>query len=381
MKNICLLGATGSIGQSTLDIIKANPDKYCLKAFSFCHNINKAKEIIKEFSPLFVSSPIAKHIEELKKEFLNVSFSTNILDVAEYDCANPCVINALVGSAGLLPTIKTIEAGRDVLLANKESLVMAGELVMKKAEEKNVKIIPIDSEHSAIFQLLNNQNQKDINKIIITASGGALYNKTLDELKDVAKEVALNHPTWKMGAKITIDSATMVNKAFEVIEAYHLFNLKVEQIDTVIHPESIIHSMVEFKDYSIFAQMGVSDMRIPIQYALNYPNHIDNLVSKPLDFTNLTLNFKPMDKKRFEIMELVYEVLEKGKFYPVVFNASNEVLVNLFLNGKITFDKIVEGIKNEINMVSELYGDIPYTLENILEVDKLVKNRLSNKFV
>ena len=377
MKNICLLGATGSIGQSTLDIIKANPDKYCLKAFSFCHNINKAKEIIKDFSPLFVSSPVEKHIEKLKKEFPNIVFSVNINDVAEYPCDNPCVINALVASAGLIPTLKTIEAGRDVLLANKESLVMAGELVMKKAKEKNVRIIPIDSEHSAIFQLLNSHNQKDINKIIITASGGALYNKTLDELKKVTVEEALKHPNWKMGAKITIDSATMVNKAFEVIEAYHLFNLRVDQIDTIIHPESIIHSMVEFNDYSIFAQMGVSDMRIPIQYALNYPNHVDNLVSKPLDLTNLTLHFKPMDKKRFEIMDKVFEVVQKGKFYPVVFNASNEVLVNQFLNGKIAFDKIVEGIINEINNTFELYGDLPYTLENILEVDRLVKERLS----
>jgi 1-deoxy-D-xylulose-5-phosphate reductoisomerase len=180
-----------------------------------------------------------------------------------------------------------------------------------------------------------------------------------------------------MGAKITIDSAKMVNKAFEVIEAYHLFGLRVDQIDTIIHPESIIHSMVEFNDYSIFAQMGVSDMRIPIQYALNYPNHVDNLVSKPLDLTNLTLQFKPMDKKRFEIMDKVFEVVQKGKFYPVVFNASNEVLVNQFLNGKITFDKIVEGIINEINNTFELYGDLPYTLENILEVDRLVKERLS----
>lgn len=377
MKNICLLGATGSIGQSTLDIIKANPDKYCLKAFSFCHNINKAKEIIKDFSPLFVSSPVKKHIEELKIEFPNITFSVNINDVAEYPCDNPCVINALVASAGLIPTLKAIEAGRDVLLANKESLVMAGELVMKKAKEKNVRIIPIDSEHSAIFQLLNSHNQKDINKIIITASGGALYNKTLDELKKVTVEEALKHPNWKMGAKITIDSATMVNKAFEVIEAYHLFGLRADQIDTIIHPESIIHSMVEFNDYSIFAQMGVSDMRIPIQYALNYPNHVDNLVSKPLDLTNLTLHFKPMDKKRFEIMDKVFEVVQKGKFYPVVFNASNEVLVNQFLNGKITFDKIVEGIINEINNTFELYGDLPYTLENILEVDRLVKERLS----
>ena len=180
MKNICLLGATGSIGQSTLDIIKANPDKYCLKAFSFCHNINKAKEIIKEYHPVLVSTPIVEHIDALKKEFPNLIYSLDINEVAVFDCENPVVINALVASAGLIPTIKTIEAGRDVLLANKESLVMAGEIVMKKAKDMNVKVIPIDSEHSAIFQLLNDQNKKDLHKIIITASGGALYNKTID---------------------------------------------------------------------------------------------------------------------------------------------------------------------------------------------------------
>ena len=376
MKNICLLGATGSIGQSTLDIIKTNKDKYCLKAFSFCHNIDRAKEIIKEFAPLMVASPITLHTDTLKKEFPNLIYSNDINDIATFSCDNAVVINALVGSAGLMPTISTIKAGRDILLANKESLVMAGEIVMEEADKQNVKVVPIDSEHSAIFQLLNEQNKKDIKKIIITASGGALYNKTIEELKDVTIDEALSHPTWKMGAKITIDSATMVNKAYEVIEAYHLFGLQVEQIDTIIHPESIIHSMVEFNDYSIFAQMGVSDMRIPIQYALNYPHHIDNLVSKPLDLSNLTLHFKPMDLDRFKIMEVVKTVIKKGKFYPVVFNASNEALVNLFLSGKITFDKIVNKIIEEINKTEELYGNLPYNLENILKVDELVKRNL-----
>ena len=376
MKNICLLGATGSIGQSTLDIIKTNKDKYCLKAFSFCHNIDRAKEIIKEFAPLMVASPITLHTDTLKKEFPNLIYSNDINDIATFSCDNAVVINALVGSAGLMPTISTIKAGRDILLANKESLVMAGEIVMEEANKQNVKVVPIDSEHSAIFQLLNEQNKKDIKKIIITASGGALYNKTIEELKEVTIDEALSHPTWKMGAKITIDSATMVNKAYEVIEAYHLFGLQVEQIDTIIHPESIIHSMVEFNDYSIFAQMGVSDMRIPIQYALNYPHHIDNLVSKPLDLSNLTLHFKPMDLDRFKIMEVVKTVIKKGKFYPVVFNASNEALVNLFLSGKITFDKIVNKIIEEINKTEELYGNLPYNLENILKVDELVKRNL-----
>ncbi|MBQ8292596.1 MAG: 1-deoxy-D-xylulose-5-phosphate reductoisomerase [Bacilli bacterium] len=377
MKNICLLGATGSIGKSTLDIIRANPQKYCLKAFSFYNNIEEAKKIIKEFSPLLVSTPKKEHLEVLKNEFPNIIFSLDINDVARFKVSSPCVINALVGSAGLVPTIEAIKAGRDVLLANKETLVMAGELVMRLAKDKGVNIIPIDSEHSAIFQILNDNNRKEVKRVIITASGGALYHKTLDELKDVTVEDALKHPTWQMGAKITIDSATMVNKAFEVIEAYHLFNLKLDQISTIIHPESIVHSMVEFNDHSIFAQMGVSDMRIPIQYALNYPHHIDNQVSQELDFTKpFELHFKPMDKTRFKILALVGKVISLGKFYPVVFNASNEKLVSLFLEGKITFDKIVTRIEEEINKTEELYGHLTYNLENILKVDELVKTSI-----
>lgn len=378
MKNICLLGATGSIGKNTLDLIRANNDKYCLKAFSFCNNIDEARRIIKEFSPALVATPIYENLNILKQEFENVIFTQDINEVGIYECENPCVINALVGSAGLIPTIKAIEASRDVLLANKETLVMAGSLVMDLAKEKSVKIVPIDSEHSAIFQILNEQNQKQVNKIIITASGGALFNKSLDELKDVNVEEALNHPTWKMGAKITIDSATMVNKAFEVIEAYHLFNLNLDQIETIIHPESIIHSMVEFNDYSIFAQMGVSDMRLPIYYALNYPNHINNRITESLDLTKVgALHFKPMDFTRFKVMDIVKKVIEKGKFYPVVFNASNEKLVELFLNGKITFDQIVIRIEEEINKTEELYGHLTYNLENILKVDELVKNKIN----
>lgn len=378
MKNICLLGATGSIGKNTLDLIRANNDKYCLKAFSFCNNIDEARRIIKEFSPALVATPIYENLNILKQEFENIIFTQDINEVGIYECENPCVINALVGSAGLIPTIKAIEASRDVLLANKETLVMAGSLVMDLAKEKSVKIVPIDSEHSAIFQILNEQNQKQVNKIIITASGGALFNKSLDELKDVNVEEALNHPTWKMGAKITIDSATMVNKAFEVIEAYHLFNLNLDQIETIIHPESIIHSMVEFNDYSIFAQMGVSDMRLPIYYALNYPNHINNRITESLDLTKVgALHFKPMDFTRFKVMDIVKKVIEKGKFYPVVFNASNEKLVELFLNGKITFDQIVIRIEEEINKTEELYGHLTYNLENILKVDELVKNKIN----
>ncbi len=376
MKNICLLGATGSIGQSTLDIIKANPNEYCLTAFSFNQNLDKARQIIDEFHPNIVASPVIEHIETLKKEYPTLKISNNINDVAEYECTNPYVINALVGSAGLMPTIKAIQANRNVLLANKESLVMAGEIVMEEAKKHNVSIIPIDSEHSAIFQLVGLKPQ-EINKIIITASGGSLYNKTLDELKDVSVEEALKHPTWNMGAKITIDSATMVNKAFEMIEAYHLFDLKLDQITTIIHPESIIHSMVEFNDYSIFAQMGVSDMRIPIQFALNYPHHINNNVTKALDFEKLnTLHFNKMDEERFKIITIAKDVIKKGKFYPVVFNASNEKLVQMFLNKKITIDQIVTRIEQEINKTEELYGHLTYNLENILKVDELVKNNI-----
>ncbi len=373
MKNICLLGATGSIGHSTIDIIRNNKDKYCLKAFSFYHNIIEAEKIIEEFQPTLVASPITEHIIHLANKYPSIKFTNDILDVASYECENPVIINALVGSAGLKPTMRAIQSKRDVLLANKESLVMAGNIVMAEAKRQGVRIIPIDSEHSAIFQILNEQNTKDVNKIIITASGGALYNKTKEELVSVSVADALKHPNWTMGAKITIDSATMVNKAFEVIEAHHLFNIPFEKIETIIHPESIIHSMVEFNDYSIFAQMGVSDMKIPIQYALNYPEHTDNKISKPLSLDNLTLHFKKMDVVRFEIMGILETVINKGGFYPVVFNASNEKLVELFLKGKITFDQIVIRIKEEINKTEVLYGHMPYNIDNILKVDELVK--------
>ena len=379
MKNICLLGATGSIGESTIDIIRANPNEYTLSAFSFNQNINKAREIINEFKPSLVASPVEENIDILKKEYPDIEYSCNINDVAVYKCHNPYVINAVVGSAGLVPTITAIDAKRNVLLANKETLVMAGKLVMDMAKKNNVKIIPIDSEHSAIFQLIG-FNNKEINKIIITASGGALYNKTIEELKNVTVEEALKHPTWSMGAKITIDSATMVNKAFEMIEAYHLFDLRLDQITTLIHPESIIHSMVEFNDYSIFAQLGVSDMRLPIQYALNYPNHINNNVTKPLNLELLsTLHFNKMDECRFKAIKLARVVIEKGGFYPVVFNASNEELVKMFLNREITIDEIVNTIEEEINRTEELYGHLAYNLENILKVDELVKNNIKEK--
>ena len=270
MKKIAILGASGSIGTSTINVIRNHLDKFNLVAFSVYNNIGKITELLDEFKTVeLVAVKDLNMISDLIEKYPNVKFvekEEGLLEISSSCC--DIVVNALVGFVGLLPTLKAIECKKDVALANKETLVAAGKIVMEKAKENNVKIIPVDSEHSAIFQCLEDN---DVNSIILTASGGPFFKKTLEELKDVTKEEALNHPTWKMGAKISIDSATMFNKAFEIIEAYHLFNVKLEQINVLIHPQSIVHSMVEFKDGSIKAHLGVSDMKIPIAYALSYP--------------------------------------------------------------------------------------------------------------
>ena len=267
MIELCLLGATGSIGSQVLDLIREKRDVYRLAAFSFGHNINKALDIIEEFEPDLVCAIEELDAKRIKETFpkVEVTFGNKGLQqVATHNCLCPKVINALVGSVGLTPTLSAIEVGRDVYLANKETLVIGGELVMAKAKENNVKIIPIDSEHSAIFQLLNGNDINEVKRIIITASGGSFRDKTRHELEDVTKADALNHPNWNMGSKITIDSATMMNKGFELIEAHYLFDLPMEKISYIMHKESIIHSLVEFYDGSIFAQMATSDMRLPI---------------------------------------------------------------------------------------------------------------------
>src|SRR5699024_3911944 len=316
MKRVSILGATGSIGTQTLDVIRLNRDKFTLEAISVGENIDVLRKIIAEFNPKLVSVKHEKDVKKLKDEFNDVLFTsgdTGLIDVATYDA--DILVTAILGSVGLVPTLRAIEQGRKIGLANKETLVAAGDIVMSHAKKYNAENIPVDSEHTAIFQCLNGEDLKTVKNLIITASGGSFRDLTRDELKSVTKKDALNHPNWSMGQKITIDSATMMNKGLEVIEAHHLFNMNAENIKTLIHRESIIHSRVEFNDNSIMAQIGNSDMRTAIQYALTYPTRIEK--NNPLDIHELsTLNFEPMDFNRFKMIQFAYDALKIGGTMP-----------------------------------------------------------------
>ena len=366
MKKIAILGASGSIGTSTLDVIRKNKDKFSLVAFSVYSQYKIVDELLQEFDSVeLVCVKDLKDIKELINKYPHVSFKEKedgLVDVALSSC--DILVSALVGFVGLIPTLKAIENHKDIALANKETLVAAGDIVMKKAKENNVNIYPIDSEHSAIFQCLENN---DIKNIILTASGGPFFKKSLKELETVTLKDALNHPTWKMGNKITIDSATMFNKAFEIIEAYHLFNVKAEQIKVLIHPQSIVHSMVEFNDGSIKAQLGVSDMKIPIAYALSYPNRLEN-VSEQLRLDKIgKLEFYEADEERFIPIKLAYKALKEKGTYPCVLNAANEEAVNLFLNEKIQFHEIFEIVNNTLKAHNNIKKEL--TLKDIIDAD------------
>ena len=372
LKNIAILGASGSVGQQALDVIREHASQFNLVAFSVGKNIAYAQNIIEEFHPELVSVQNVEDIDKLKH--LNIEIvhgDAGLLAVATYHNTD-ILLNSIVGSIGLRPTIAAIEAGIDIGLANKETLVAAGELVMSKAREHNVNILPVDSEHSAIFQCLNGEKKDQVNKLIITASGGSFRDLTRAELKSVTRDEALNHPNWSMGQKITIDSATMMNKGLEVIEAKWLFDLDIDQIETVLHKESIIHSMVEFKDTSVIAQLGTPDMRTPIQYAFTYPERYTRDAEK-LNLAQIgQLNFKEMDFDRFKCIQYAYEAIKIGGTMPVVLNAVNEVAVNKFLNNEITFleieDMIGEAMKN--HEVIE-HPD----LETILKIDATYKSK------
>lgn len=382
MKNICLLGATGSIGQQVLEVIESLNQEYKLIAFAFGEQVDVARKIIEKHHPTFASSKTEETARYLQNLYPDVEFgygTDGLIKVATYEVENPIVINSLVGSVGLVPTIKAIEKGRKILLANKETLVMAGELVSTLARQNHVEIVPIDSEHSAIFQILGSNNRHDeIKRLILTASGGPFRNLTRKELASVTVSDALKHPNWKMGSKITIDSATMMNKGFEVIEAKFLFDLDLDQIDCIIHPQSIVHSMVEFKDHSIIAQMGVSDMRLPIQYALTYPNHTSTKLVQQLKLEEVgKLEFYPLDEERFPLIKIAKEVVKKGGLYPAALNASNEMAVNLFLKEKIPFLKIEDIIIEELNQVPSIVSP---SIEDILAIDKHIKENLDRKY-
>ncbi|MGG6432022.1 1-deoxy-D-xylulose-5-phosphate reductoisomerase [Anoxybacillus sp. D401a] len=370
LRAISLLGATGSIGMQTLDVIRAHRDAFRLIAFSAGRNIEQAKIIIEQFSPKVVCVSQKEDADMLQSEYIGrvriVSGEDGLIEVATVEEAD-IVVNAVVGSVGLVPTLKAIEAKKTIALANKETLVTAGHLVMKHAIDYGVSILPVDSEHSAIFQCLQGEKQKNIECIILTASGGSFRDRTREQLEHVTVEEALKHPNWSMGAKITIDSATMMNKGLEVIEAHWLFQLPYEQIDVLLHKESIIHSMVQFHDGSVIAQLGTPDMRVPIQYALTYPDRFPLHIER-LNFAQVaTLHFQKVDMNRFRCLQFAYEAGKIGGTMPTVLNAANEEAVAAFLAGRISFLAIEQCIEQAM----ERHVPIAYPdLETIREVDR-----------
>lgn len=347
MKKISILGSTGSIGVNALDVISRHPDKFQVVGLAAGENDSLLQSQIDRFKPKIAALFNEESADKLKSKLKNknvkiVSGVDGVIEVATAKEAD-MVISAIVGAAGLIPTISAIKAKKDIALANKETLVMAGEIVMKEAEGK-CRIIPVDSEHSAIFQSLTGEKRENIRKLILTASGGPFRNYPKEQFKDVKPEDALKHPNWRMGQKITIDSATLMNKGFEVIEAKWLFGIENENIDVLIHPQSIIHSLVEFIDGSVLAQLGIPDMRIPISYALNYPDRLENTLPS-LNLAEIkNLSFEKPDTEKFPCLKLAFEALKKGETMPAVLNAANEVAVNAFLNREISFDKISETI-------------------------------------
>lgn len=368
------MGATGSIGTQTLDVIKAHPNEFKLVAMSIGNNLDLARRIISSYRPELVSVKNKRDAEKLRLEFSNIKFlygEEGLIEVAVYEKAD-VLVNAVLGSVGLAPTYQAIENGKIIAIANKETLVTAGHIIMNAAQKYNVSLIPVDSEHSAIFQALQGNKMKNVEQLIITASGGSFRDLNRSELENVTVKEALSHPNWSMGAKITIDSASMMNKGLEVIEAHWLFNMPYEKIKVLLHKESIIHSMVEFHDSSIIAQLGSPDMRVPIQYALSYPDRHPMHSSKRLNLAEVgQLHFKEMDYSRFRCLHLAVEAGKKGGTLPTVLNAANEVAVDAFLKGKIKFLQIEDLIEKALSAHTNIQNP---DLDLIQETDKETRN-------
>lgn len=368
-KNISVLGSTGSIGTQTLEVVRGLGNIQ-VKGLTAGSNIDLLEEQIREFKPLKVAVMDKEKAEDLKcrvkdtlvEVFYGIDGLVEIATMDEIDT----VVTSVVGNVGLKPTIEAIRNGKNIALANKETLVSAGEIVMKEAKKYNINIYPVDSEHSAIFQCLQGNEKNNISRILLTASGGPFRGKSKDELKDVTIEDALNHPNWSMGKKITIDSATMMNKGLEMIEAKWLFNVEMDDIEVLVHPQSVVHSAVEFEDGAIIAQMGEPDMKVPIQYALTYPNRIKANFPK-VDFkTRSTLTFGTPDTNVFECLGLAYKAAKIGGTMPAVMNAANEIAVEKFLNKEIKFldiPKLIEKTMEAYNVKHD------FSLEDIFEAD------------
>ncbi|PKH09890.1 1-deoxy-D-xylulose-5-phosphate reductoisomerase [Planomicrobium sp. MB-3u-38] len=377
VKKIILLGATGSIGVQTTDIIREHPQEFKLVGFSAGRNMELARKFIKEFRPEIVCVQNEQDAVVLRGEFPQTAFvsgNSGLIETAVFD--TDVLVNAVIGSVGLEPTLEAIKLGRTIAIANKETLVTAGHLVMENAKRYGASILPVDSEHSALFQSLNGEKIEQATKLILTASGGSFRDSTRDDLKNVTVKEALNHPNWSMGAKITIDSATMVNKGLEVIEANVLFNFDYDDIEVLLHRESIIHSMVEFRDTSVMAQLGTPDMRVPIQYALTYPERLERPNAKRLNLPEIgKLHFQQMDYERFHALQLAFDAGRIGGTMTTVLNAANEQAVAMFLNEEIKFLQIEEMIERAMD--AHKPTSTP-DLETILHVDSETRKSVRN---
>jgi len=368
MKHVTILGSTGSIGRSALEVISRCPDRFKIVGLTAGNNVELLEEQVKAFKPETVA--VADEAEALKLENklgAKVLFGERgISEVASYDKAD-FVLSAIIGFAGLFPTLSAVRAGKTIGLANKESLVVAGEIVINAAVKSGAKIIPVDSEHSAIFQCIEGRSRESIKKIVITASGGPFLGKSRHELSRVTMEDALKHPNWDMGRKITIDSATLMNKGLEVIEAHRLFGFSPDEIDVLVHPQSIIHSMVELKDRSIIAQLSVPDMKGPIAYALSYPERLDD----PMPYLDLSavgkLTFQKPDTESFPCLLYAYDAMKEGGTMPAVLNAANEIAVAAFLRKEIGFNDIPAIIQSTMNAHKRQEA---VELDSVIEADK-----------
>jgi 1-deoxy-D-xylulose-5-phosphate reductoisomerase len=376
MKRLAVLGSTGSIGVNTLQIVRQFPEQFEVVSLSAGRNIQLLKEQILQFQPKIVSVLNKELSEALRKDLPHLPVDMvhgieGLIQVATHPEVDQ-VVSAIVGAVGLIPTLSAVKTGKTIALANKESLVMAGKILMEEVKQNNVQILPVDSEHSAIFQALLGHQRENVHRLILTASGGPFLNLPISRLQEVTVKEALNHPHWEMGKKITIDSASLMNKGLEVIEAHWLFDIPVEKIVVQIHPQSVVHSMVEYIDGSIIAQMGITDMRIPISYALSFPHRLP-LALPSLDLPQCgAITFLPPDPERFPCLAMAYQSIQIGETMPAILNATNEVAVNAFLEGLIKFTDIPLLLRR---VMEEHEVKKVHTIEDILKTDHWARER------
>ena len=381
MKHLSILGSTGSIGSNTLKVVEMFPERFTVKAMTAKKNIRLIAKQIEQFNPELAVVYDEKGAQDLKDRLpagtkVEIMYGAEGYIAAATQPSVDMVVTAMVGAAGLMPTLAAIDEGIDIALANKETLVMAGDIVMKRADESGVQILPIDSEHSAIFQCISGNRKMDLKKIILTASGGPLIHRPKNEFNKIKPKDALKHPTWQMGKKISIDSATLMNKGLEILEAKHFFGVSQDRIEVLIHPQSIVHSMVAYHDGAVIAQLGVPDMRGAIAYALSWPERLP--LDQPLpDFQNIgALTFERPDLNRFPCLQMAFDVCRAGGTLPVVLNAANEVAVQTFLNQAISFDKIPEIIRDTLDQHVNVSNP---SISDILETDRWARKQAEKK--